>query len=99
MPGFQLHQLLNTSFYLQFAYSFPDTLRLTFVIAFPVLCFVSPKGFTPFFACVRCSAAIITAYLMRSEQLSQEGLGAFELECSSKLLLCLSINFVLIRVS
>ncbi|KAK3006700.1 hypothetical protein RJ639_017716 [Escallonia herrerae] len=32
------------------------------------------QGFTPFFACVRCSAAIITAYLMRTEQLSHEGL-------------------------
>lgn len=30
-------------------------------------------GFTPFFACVCCSAAIITAYLMRTEHLSQEG--------------------------
>lgn len=31
-------------------------------------------GFTAFFVCVCCSAAIITAYLMRTEQLSQEGL-------------------------
>ncbi|KAK6124808.1 hypothetical protein DH2020_041424 [Rehmannia glutinosa] len=37
------------------------------------LYFVKPLGFTPFFACVRCSAAIVTAYLMKSEQLSLDG--------------------------